>query len=73
VLCSPIAAQQGGKLFCIGYLDNSNASGSAALVRAFRQELIKLGWIEGKNIVIEYRYAEQRMSGYRSWRRSSFV
>ena len=60
MLCSPIAAQQGGKLFCIGYLDNSNASGSAALVRAFRQELIKLGWIERKNIVIEYRYAEQK-------------
>jgi putative ABC transport system substrate-binding protein len=29
-------------------------------VDAFRQELHKLGWIEGKNIVIEYRFAEQK-------------
>jgi putative ABC transport system substrate-binding protein len=29
-------------------------------VDAFRQELSKLGWIEGKNITIEYRFAEQK-------------
>ena len=32
----------------------------AVLVEAFRQELSKLGWIEGKNITIEYRFAEQK-------------
>ena len=32
----------------------------AGLVEAFRQELSKLGWIEGKNITIEYRFAEQK-------------
>ena len=32
----------------------------AVLVDAFRQELSKLGWIEGKNITIEYRFAEQK-------------
>jgi putative tryptophan/tyrosine transport system substrate-binding protein len=53
-------AQQTGKIFRIGFLDPSNASGSALLVDAFRQELTKLGWIEGKNITIEYRFAEQR-------------
>ena len=53
-------AQQPGKIFRIGYLDVSNASGSAVLVQAFRQELSKLGWIEGKNITIEYRFAEQK-------------
>jgi putative ABC transport system substrate-binding protein len=53
-------AQQTGKIFRIGFLDPSNASGSAVLVDAFRQELSKLGWIEGKNITIEYRFAEQR-------------
>jgi len=52
-------AQQPGKIFRIGFLDPSTASGSAVLVKAFRQELSKLGWIEGKNITIEYRFAEQ--------------
>ncbi len=51
-------AQQAGKIFRIGFLDVSTASGSAVLVEAFRQELSKLGWIEGKNITIEYRFAE---------------
>ncbi len=51
-------AQQAGKIFRIGFLDSSTASGSALLVDAFRQELSKLGWIEGKNITIEYRFAE---------------
>jgi putative ABC transport system substrate-binding protein len=32
----------------------------AVLVDAFRQELRKLGWIEGKNITIEYRFGEQK-------------
>src|SRR5262245_9314753 len=53
-------AQQAGKIFRIGYLDVSTASGSAVLVDALRQELIKLGWVEGKNITIEYRFAEQK-------------
>jgi putative ABC transport system substrate-binding protein len=51
-------AQQPGKIFRIGFLDPSAAAGSAVLVEAFRQELSKLGWIEGKNITIEYRFAE---------------
>ncbi len=59
-LCSSAEAQQTGKIFRIGFLDTSTASGSAVLVEAFRQELSKLGWIEGKNITIEYRFAEQK-------------
>jgi hypothetical protein len=51
-------AQQAGKIFQIGFLDPSTASGSAVRAEAFRQELSKLGWIEGKNIIIEYRFAE---------------
>ena len=58
--CSAVEAQQPGKIFRIGFLDPSTASGSAVLVEAFRQELSKLGWIEGKNITIEYRFAEQK-------------
>jgi len=54
----PAWAQQSGKIFRIGYLDSSTAFGSAVLVKAFLEELSKLGWIEGKNITIEYRFAE---------------
>src|SRR5262245_7891189 len=53
-------AQQVGKVFRIGFLDSSTASGSAVLIDAFRQELSRLGWIEGKNITIEYRFGEQK-------------
>jgi putative tryptophan/tyrosine transport system substrate-binding protein len=59
-LCSSAGAQQTGKIFRIGFLDGSTASGMAVLVDAFRQELSKLGWIEGKNFTIEYRFAEQK-------------
>jgi ABC-type uncharacterized transport system substrate-binding protein len=57
--CSFAAAQQTGKIFRIGFLDSSTASGMTGLLEAFRQELSKVGWIEGKNITIEYRFAEQ--------------
>ena len=59
-LSFPCAAQQAGKIFRIGYLDNSTAAGSAVLVKAFLHELSKLGWIEGKNFTIEYRFSEQK-------------
>jgi putative ABC transport system substrate-binding protein len=60
-LCLSANAQQTGKIFRIGYLERTTASGSAVLVEAFRQELSKLGWTEGKNITIEYRFAEQKI------------
>ena len=60
-LCGARAeAQQAGKIFRIGFLDPSTASGTAVLVDAFRQELNKLGWIEGKNISIDYRFGENK-------------
>ena len=58
-LCVSVDAQQSGKIFRIGYLDNSTASGSAVVLDAFRQEMRKLVWIAGKNFTIEYRFAEQ--------------
>ena len=58
-------AQQPGKIFRIGVLDGSTASSSAGLLEAFRQELSKLGWVEGKNITIEYRFAEQKVKRLR--------
>ena len=59
-LCSPTGAQQPAKILRIGFLDSSTASGSTVLVESFRQELSKLGWTEGKNIAIEYRFAQQK-------------
>jgi putative ABC transport system substrate-binding protein len=54
------SARQPGKIARIGLLDSSTASGMAVLLDAFRQELGKLGWSEGKNLTIEYRFAEQK-------------
>jgi putative tryptophan/tyrosine transport system substrate-binding protein len=54
-------AQQAGKIFRIGYLEPGSAASNAVLLDGFRQELSKFGWIEGKNITIEYRFAEQKM------------
>jgi putative tryptophan/tyrosine transport system substrate-binding protein len=54
----PVEAQQPGKLHRIGYLESGSASGSTHLLDAFRQGLHELGHVEGKNIDIEYRYAE---------------
>jgi len=60
-MCGTVAtAQQPAKIARIGFLDNSTASGSAVLVDAFRQELSKLGWIEGKNITVEDRFGESK-------------
>jgi putative ABC transport system substrate-binding protein len=56
--CFAAEAQQPGKIFRMGILAPSTASGSAVLWEALRQELSKLGWIEGKNIAIEYRFSE---------------
>jgi putative tryptophan/tyrosine transport system substrate-binding protein len=53
-------AQQAGQVARIGFLDASTVSGMASLLEAFRKELSKVGWIEGKNIAIEYRFAEQK-------------
>jgi putative tryptophan/tyrosine transport system substrate-binding protein len=59
-LCGSVDAQQTGKVARIGFLDGTTASGMVVLLEPFRQELAKLGWIEGKNIVIEYRFSERK-------------
>jgi putative tryptophan/tyrosine transport system substrate-binding protein len=56
----PAHAQQTGKMFRIGFLDSSTAYSMAVLTDAFRQELSKLGWIEGKHLTIDYRFAENK-------------
>jgi putative tryptophan/tyrosine transport system substrate-binding protein len=60
VLSFPAEAQQTGKMFRIGFLDSSTAYSMAVLTDAFRQQLSKLGWIEGKHLTIDYRFAENK-------------
>jgi putative ABC transport system substrate-binding protein len=57
-------AQQPKKVPRIGYLTGSSPSAHAARIEAFRQGLRELGCVEGKNIVIEYRYAEGKLGRY---------
>ena len=57
----PLAARaQQAKLPMIGFLGESTPSGQREWVAAFVGRLRELGWIEGTNVVIEYRWAEGR-------------
>jgi putative tryptophan/tyrosine transport system substrate-binding protein len=58
VVTGAVAHGQATKVARIGFLDRSTASGSTLFVDAFRQEISKLGWVEGKNVIIQYRFAE---------------
>ena len=65
-LCFSANAQQPKKFSRIGYLGTNPRSTSSARIDAFRQGLRELGYIEGKNIIIEWRFAEanpDRLSG----------
>jgi len=53
-----VQAQQPNKVPRIGYLITSSPSPNSARIEALRQGLRELGYIEGKNIVIEWRSAE---------------
>ncbi len=55
----PAYAQQTGKVHRIGYLSPRTAEREKAYFPAFRQGLRELGYVEGKNIVIEVRYANR--------------
>jgi putative ABC transport system substrate-binding protein len=58
----PLAAraQQGGKIARIGFLGANSASSWASRLEAFRLGLRDHGLVEGKNIVIEFRWAEEK-------------
>ena len=51
-------AQPAGKLHRIGFLGNSTAALEANLVQPFRDGLRELGYVEGRDVAIEYRWAE---------------
>jgi putative ABC transport system substrate-binding protein len=60
LLLAPLAAeaQEAGKTYRVGYMGNSSPSLESNLVDAFRRGLRDLGYVEGQNIVVEYRWAE---------------
>jgi len=60
ILLAPLAtdAQQPKKVPLVGFLSSVSPSSISARTEAFRQGLREFGYVEGKNIVIEWRYAE---------------
>ena len=62
----PVAAraQQVGKLPTIGFLGSSKLSAMSEWIAAFVQRLRERGWIEGRTVAIEYRWAEGRAERY---------
>ena len=57
-------AQEAGKLPTVGFLGPSTPSVSGHWADAFVQRLHELGWIEGRNVAVEYRWAEGRSERY---------
>jgi putative tryptophan/tyrosine transport system substrate-binding protein len=61
-MCGVVAqAQQPTRIPRIGCLNATSPSTRSARIEAFRQGLRELGYLEGKNIVIEYRHAEGKL------------
>jgi putative ABC transport system substrate-binding protein len=60
---APLAAdgQEPGKVPRIGFLVVSTRSFVSTRIETFRQGLRELGYVEGKNVLIEYRYAEGKL------------
>ena len=59
----PLAAraqQSAGRLPRIGFLGSATAAGSAKPIEMFRMGLREFGYVEGRNIAIEFRWAEER-------------
>jgi|tagenome__1003787_1003787.scaffolds.fasta_scaffold20945679_2 putative ABC transport system substrate-binding protein len=56
----PARGERAGKIARVGFLGNSTAELEANLVAPFRQGLHELGYEEGRNILLEYRWAEGR-------------
>jgi ABC-type uncharacterized transport system substrate-binding protein len=57
-------AQQSGRMRRIGFLSSYTAEGGKNLVGCFQMGLEQAGWVEGRNISIEYRWAEGRPERY---------
>ena len=59
---SALRAQQKG-MPVIGYLNGTTPEANAPMLAAFRQGLSETGWVEGRTVAIEYRWAEYLASG----------
>src|SRR6476646_951975 len=57
-LSAPAQAQQPTKISRIGFLSTNSRESMSSRAEAFRRGLRELGYVDGKNISIEYRYAE---------------
>jgi putative ABC transport system substrate-binding protein len=60
-LCAAAEAQQASKIPKLGWLGGRSPSGPGSGGESFRRALAALGYIEGKSITIEYRYAEDKL------------
>jgi putative ABC transport system substrate-binding protein len=60
VASAPLAAeaQQAGKVYRLGYLSAPTRESVENVLQAFLRALRELGWVEGKNLIIEYRWAD---------------
>ena len=69
----PLAAraQQEGKLPTIGLLGSGTAAAQSQWTTAFVQRLRELGWTEGRNVAIEYRWGEGRTERFAELQASS--
>jgi putative ABC transport system substrate-binding protein len=60
----PLSAQQPGRLPTVGFLGTTSRASWSSWTGAFVERLRELGWIEGRTVAIEYRWAEARVQRY---------
>jgi putative ABC transport system substrate-binding protein len=60
-LSFPAEAQQPGKVYRLGYLSAQSPSAESSVLDTFRHALRDLGYMDGNNLVIEYRFAEGKL------------
>src|SRR5712691_6260777 len=56
-----VVAQQAGKVHRVGYLSTPTRDSVKYVLEAFLRTLRELGWVEGQNLIIEYRWAEGKV------------
>src|SRR5215467_9779304 len=56
-----VALAQQAAMPVVGFLNNTSPEPNADVLRAFRQGLKDTGYVEGENVAIEYRWAENQM------------